>query len=214
MFFKSKQKEIEDLIGKYCQEVRELLDLFQATMRDYLREQDLDKLRENSTDIHKLESQADDVRREVELMMYEKALFPESRGDVMALLEGADRVPNQAEGAVRTILTQHISVPETFTERVMTLVESSAKAGYAMLDAVAGLFNHAAATRNLLGKIDELESEVDRLQNSLIEDIFDSDIDGFDKMQLREMVDRLARPSDRAENVADHIAVILAKRDI
>ena len=96
----------------------------------------------------------------------------------------------------------------------MTLVESSAKAGYAMLDAVAGLFNHAAATRNLLGKIDELESEVDRLQNSLIEEIFDSDIDGFDKMQLREMVDRLARPSDRAENVADHIAVILAKRDI
>jgi predicted phosphate transport protein (TIGR00153 family) len=214
MFFKSKQKEIEDLIGKYCQEVRELLDLFQTTMRDYLRGQDLEELRAKSTDIHTLESQADDVRREVEMMMYEKALFPESRGDVMALLEGVDRVPNQAEGAVRTILTQHIGVPETFADRVMTLVETSAKAGYTMLNAVGGMFEHAAATRNLLGKIDELESEVDGMQNSLIEDIFDADIGGFDKMQLREMVDRLARPSDRAENVADHIAVILAKRDI
>jgi predicted phosphate transport protein (TIGR00153 family) len=147
-------------------------------------------------------------------MMYEKALFPESRGDILALLEGADRVPNQAEGAVRMILTQHVRIPEELASNVLSLVETSTKAGYAMLDSVRGLFRHAAATRNTLGKIDELESEVDRDQNALIEDIFNSDLDGFEKLQLRDMVDRLARPSDRAENVADHIAVILAKRDL
>jgi hypothetical protein len=214
MFFKSKQREIEDLIANYCDVVRTLLELFHETIDNYLTEQDLDALRERSDEIHKHESKADDVRREVELMMYEKALFPESRGDILALLEGADRVPNQAEGAVRTIVMQHITVPEQFVADLRSMVEVSVKAGHVMLDAVEGLFSHAASTRELLGRIDELESEVDRGQNELIERIFDADIDGFDKLQLREMVDRLARPSDRAENVADHLAVILAKRDI
>ncbi len=214
MFFASKQKQIESQINAYCDAVHDCLELFEETLRTYCNDGDIETLREQAVEIHKLESQADDLRREVELMMYEKALFPESRGDVLALLEGADRVPNQAEGAVRMILTQHVRIPEELAGKVLALVETSTKAGYAMLDSVRGLFQHAAATRNMLGKIDELESEVDRGQNALIEDVFNSDLDGFEKLQLRDMVDRLARPSDRAENVADHIAVILAKRDI
>jgi hypothetical protein len=214
MFFASKQKQIESQISTYCDAVGDCLELFEQTLRTYCHDGDIEALREQAVKIHKLESQADDLRREVELMMYEKALFPESRGDILALLEGADRVPNQAEGAVRMILTQHVRIPEELASNVLSLVETSTKAGYAMLDSVRGLFRHAAATRNTLGKIDELESEVDRDRNALIEDIFNSDLDGFEKLQLRDMVDRLARPSDRAENVADHIAVILAKRDL
>lgn len=214
MFFASKQKQIESQIEAYCDAVRECLDLFETTLSEYCESGDREALRRQSDGIHRLESKADDLRREVELLMYERALFPESRGDILALLEGADRVPNQAEGAVRMILQQHIRIPEPFCAAVITLTEATVKAGYTMLDAIDGLFNHAAATRGTLGKIDELESEVDRLQNTLIEEIFDADIAGVDKLQLRDMVDRLARPSDRAENVADHIAVILAKRDI
>ncbi|MBN2445979.1 MAG: DUF47 family protein [Phycisphaerae bacterium] len=217
MIFSSKQKDIEKLIHTYCDVVRECLQLFEATLCHYCDSGDRERLREHSAAIHKLESKADDVRREVELMMYEKALFPESRGDILALLEGADRVPNQAEGAIRMILTQHVRIPEAFAPAVLSLVETSARAGYEMLDAICGLFSHAAATRNTLGKIDELESEVDRAQNRLIEQIFDTDeadLGGFGKLQLRDAVNHLARPSDRAENVADHIAVILAKRDI
>ena len=46
------------------------------------------------------------MRREIEVMMYSKALFPESRGDILTLLETIDRVPNQAEAVVRMLLNQ------------------------------------------------------------------------------------------------------------
>ena len=44
--------------------------------------------------------------------MYSKALFPESRGDILGLLEAMDKVPNQAEKALLVMLTQYIVLEE------------------------------------------------------------------------------------------------------
>ena len=59
---------------------------------------------------------------------------------------------------------------------------------------------------------DELESEADHIESELKERIFASDLEGLDKILLRDLVGRFANICDRAEDVADRVRIIVAKR--
>jgi predicted phosphate transport protein (TIGR00153 family) len=83
-----------------------------------------------------------------------------------------------------------------------------------MIDGVSRLFTDFTNATVAVGKIDELESEADLAENMLIEHIFSSDMDGFNKILLRDLVQHIAAISDRAENVGDRIRLIVAKRSI
>jgi hypothetical protein len=146
--------------------------------------------------------------------MYTKAIFPESRGDILRLLETMDRVPNQAESVLRMIQNQHINIPHGYAKRILQLTNISCRAAEAMRTSAEKLFSDYTTATVAIGNIDELESEADGIEADLIEEIFSSDIDGFDKIMLRDLVQRIAQISDRAENVGDHIRVIVAKRSI
>ena len=163
-------------------------------------------------ELHKAESMADDIRREIEVMMYIKALFPESRGDILGLLETMDRIPNAMESSVRMVLNQHIYIPEDIRAKLLQLIDVSGSCVEAMLDGAGKLFTDFTGTTVAIGKVDEIESQADRIEYSLIEQIFSSEIDGYDKIMLKDLIKHIAEVSDRTENVADRIRIITAKR--
>ncbi|MHC4636101.1 MAG: TIGR00153 family protein [Planctomycetota bacterium] len=212
MFFLTRQKRIESLLKEYNQKVSNCLEIFVDAFTAYIQDPDRKLLEQNYTKIHKAESQADDIRRDVEVMMYSKALFPESRGDILGLLETMDKVPNQAEAAVQMLLGQHVSIPEIYRGQFIQLVGICHRCVNAMLDGAAKLFSDFTTATVLVGKIDELESEADHVEQAIIEQVFSSDIDGFEKLQIRDIVKQAASISDRAENVGDRIRIIAAKR--
>lgn len=88
--------------------------------------------------------------------MYSKALFPESRGDILGLLESMDRVPNQAESSLRSIFTQHLTIPENFTPKLLQIAELCRQCVTAMLDSSEKLFTNLTNATVMVGKIDEL----------------------------------------------------------
>ncbi len=147
-------------------------------------------------------------------MMYTKALFPESRGDILGLLETMDKVPNEAEAAARMLLNQHIQIPQWLRPGVLQLVEVCCRCVDALVDGVNKLFVEYTSATVLVGKVEELESEADHIESSLIERIFSSDMDGTEKILLRDLIQHIAEVSDRAENVADRIRIMVAKRRI
>jgi predicted phosphate transport protein (TIGR00153 family) len=214
MIFVSKQKKIESSLGEYRDKVATCLEIFEKSFLQYLDDPDKDVLEKNGVEIHKAESLADDIRREVEVMMYSKALFPESRGDILALLESTDRVPNQAEATLHMISNQRISIPKQFHPQIIEMISLCMRCGKAMLDASEKLFSDFTIATIMIGKIDELESEADHLEESIIKQIFSSDMDGFEKIMLRDTVKQIAAISDRAENVGDKIRIIVAKRRV
>ncbi|MFH1614422.1 MAG: DUF47 family protein [Planctomycetota bacterium] len=212
MLFENKQKKIEALLSQYHQKVLRCLDLFHDAIEQYCRDQDRNTLRSNFLQVHRAESTADDIRREIEVMMYSKALFPESRGDILGLLETMDKIPNQTESAVRVILNQHIHIPADMTGRIIELGELCRKCVVATIESAEKLFNDFTNAAVAIGKIDELESAVDAIEENLIQQIFASNMDGFQKIMLRDMVKHIADISDCAENVGDRIRIIVAKR--
>ena len=212
MFFVTKQKKIESQLAQYRQTVADCLDAFNSAIKQHCQAADKGALQSAFDKVYHIESQADDIRREIETLMYSKSLFPESRGDILGLLETMDRVPNQAESAIRTMLTQHIAIPEDFAPKVLQMAELCCQCVGAMLDSVEKLFTNLTNAAVIVGRIDELESHVDYVESELIEEIFASQMDGFDKILLRDLVKSIAQTSDRAENVGDRIRIIAAKR--
>ena len=92
-FFFKKQLQIESLIYDYLDNLKMTEQHFSEALNICLKNgvcSDFDFLTEQT---HKFESKADDIREEIKALMYGKALIPESRGDIMGLLESIDKIP-------------------------------------------------------------------------------------------------------------------------
>lgn len=214
MVFGGRQKKVEEQIRRYCETVLKCVEAFQRAVHKHSRQPDPDDIGRSFQEVHKAESLADDIRRDVEVLMYSKALFPESRGDILGLLETMDRVPNHAEACVQRIYVEHIAVPEPYGEDIRKLADVCVRCVKAMVDSVQKVFSDYTGATVAVGKIDELETEADHIESALIERMFTSDMEGVQKLLLRDLVRHIAGICDRAENVGDRIRIIVAKRGI
>jgi len=86
-FLWKKKRLIIDKIKTYLEQVDTCRDLFHKSMKELIISKSNKEDEESVQLVHKAESRADDIRREIELDLYQKALIPESRGDVLGLLE-------------------------------------------------------------------------------------------------------------------------------
>ncbi len=212
MPFISKQKKIQLQISDYFKSVLECMEIFHQAVKHYCKQPDREAARAAFDEVHKAESKADDIRGEIEVMMYSKSLFPESRGDILGLLETMDKVPNQAESAVRMIWNQHVVIPDAFSLHILQLIDVCCRTVDAMVEAAEKLFSDFTNAAIAVGRIDELESEADRIEESLIEKLFSEPGDGIRTIIFRDFIKSVVQISDRAENVGDRIRLIVAKR--
>jgi len=212
MIFKNRQKQVTDGIRRYLDKARECVSGFDRSFKAYCESGDLEELRKAVKTVHAAESEADDIRREIEDMMYSHALFPESRGDILGLLETLDHVPNQSESVIRDVLNQYISVPQDLRPRLFDLVDVSMRAVDAVFEATDRVFTRYQEAAEMIGKIDQLESEADGVEAQCLQRIFSSDLRGMDKILLRDLVRAVGAIADRSEDVGDRIRIMVAKR--
>ena len=210
----SKQKEVQARISEYNQTVAECMVAFRATLARCSDDFDRDVLRRDYESVHAAEGRADDIRRSLVDMMYTQALFPESRGDILGLIEAMDKVPNHTEESVRMILNQHIELPQGLCSRLLRLVEVSCESVRTMIEGVDQLFGSFLEASVTVGKIDKLESEADAIEAELTDSIFSGGHSDLQKILLRDLVEHIAGIADRAENVGDRIRLIVAKRSV
>jgi predicted phosphate transport protein (TIGR00153 family) len=83
-----------------------------------------------------------------------------------------------------------------------------------VLESAEKLFTDFTNAAVAVGKIDELESEGDRIEASLIEKVFAEKVDSISTIVFRDFIKCIVQISDRAENVGDKIRIIVAKRAI
>ncbi|MCJ7775597.1 MAG: DUF47 family protein, partial [Desulfobulbaceae bacterium] len=105
-FFFKKQRQIESLLYDYLDNLKMTERHFSEALNTCLKKgvcSDFDFLTKQT---HKFESKADDIREEIKALMYGKALIPESRGDIMGLLESIDEIPRILELILYMIKTQ------------------------------------------------------------------------------------------------------------
>ncbi len=206
-----REEKIIEKIEAFLDQIDTCRDLFVVTMA-LLVERPGDVTEDQIADIHRAEARADDLRRDIELQLYEKALIPESRGDVLGLIESADVIPDAFEDIVSDMHVQHLSVPEEFRQQFLELVRVNVEAYNVMRDAIRAFFYHRRDSLENLSRIDEQESQSDQIQRELIRAIFGTGMDTGDKILLRDLVNGIGAISDGAEKCADRLTLAVIKR--
>lgn len=212
--FWKREKEVRKLIQEYFEVADRALSEFEGAMRCYLSAGSCEEFREADIRVHEAESLADDLRNRIEKEMYSRSLLPESRGDILGLLENFDRMPNLAETVTFMIDTQQIPVGEEYQEDFTKLLECNMEAYRLVRETVDRLFTDPDSVGEAVKPVDEKESESDQLERDLIIRIFRSDMDRSDMILMRELVSRLGDISDSAERVARRLEIVSLKRRI
>ena len=208
-----KEQSIIDKIEGYLYQVDTCRNHFRKCIEKLLLEPDNDENQIIVEEVHRSESKADDLRRDIELQLYQRALIPESRGDVLGLLETMDAIPGMFQSLCYQFLLERIVIPEQFRERYLHLVEVNIKSYDLVRQAVLGLF-YKKEVKELTDLVDTVESDSDRIERDLIRDIFSGKLDKADKILLKEIVINTGDISDLAEKVKDRLNLAIVKRRI
>lgn len=209
-----KEQSIMDKLNKYIEHIDSCFLLFHTLMEIVFSKKDRKTIKDAAQAVHQAESMADDVRREIEYDLYNKALIPESRGDVLGLLETLDKVPNKLEALSFQISLEFVPFPRQHKNDFFLMIDKSGDCWKVMKRCLHGLFYSREVIEDL-DLIDALESECDVIGRNMVEQIFQDDsLDKADKLQLRDVINHLGDVTDRIQSASDRLTIALMKRKV
>jgi predicted phosphate transport protein (TIGR00153 family) len=206
------EKRLQELLGRYLEQVDASLKSLESVFPTCLDGTSPLLQQDVANPVHKKESIADDIRRELEHELLSGKLLPGSRSEVLEIIEAVDSVPNAAEEVVDTFSIQALRVPPELHEGMQELLRESVRTCDVMRSAVWLLFEDLHRIQELAQEVDARESHVDKLERHLVQRVFRLDIELAAKLQLRDLVRGIASLADRAENVTDRVQWLALKR--
>ena len=209
----SKTKILTSQIDEFLDAVSEGALVFRAGIADYVGGQG-ERFARRYEEIHALENKADDLRRDIEHHLYAHSLIPESRGDVLGLLETMDDVIDTAKNTLELFLVEQPELLPGLAAEWNELAETATQTAEAVVLAARAFFRDPAAVSDHLHKVYHFEKEGDRLAMELKRKIFQSDLELAHKIHLRYFTLHIDMVSDAAEDVADRITIYAIKRTV
>jgi predicted phosphate transport protein (TIGR00153 family) len=206
-------RHLERQIDEYLDLVVQGGLVFKQGMRYYLAGRH-DEFEERLARLDRIESKADELRRGVENELYTHTLIPESRGDVLGLLESSDKVLNQAAFNLKEYSIERPTIPESLRPLFLELVDAAIAAQEAMVLAVRAYFRNPAAVRDHVTKTLFNETESDRAGERFRREVFAMDLELSHKSQMRHFALRVDSVADLAEDVCDRLAIAVIKRSL
>jgi uncharacterized protein len=211
--FKKKSK-VGEMIDNYLNQAVECMDNFIEAVNIYFEKGLSREFNEAIEKTHISESLADDLRRELEMSLYERSLIPESRGDMLGLVESTDEVLNKAQSVLYQIETEFLEIPVFLKDDFLALVDINVKAFKTVVEGFRVLFTDIKKVKGIANEIDKKESLSDRYERGMIRKIFSSDIEMCNKLLIKEVVIETGNISDFAQVVSDRLTIVSAKRVI
>lgn len=214
-FLFKKEHQVERLIYAYLDNIKLSQESFANALREcFLHGEKCENFDFFLQQTHKYESKADDVRQEINDLMYGKALVPDSRGDIMGLLAAMDVIPHLFENILYMIQTQRLHLPDTLKVDLQALLDLCLETSDLLYRQTEALFKKTGHVRELLKTIDTNESHCDHYERALITKLFDSGIDPFLKLQFKDLIVEIGEIANQADRVSKRINIISMKRRV
>jgi predicted phosphate transport protein (TIGR00153 family) len=163
---------------------------------------------------HKFESEADELRDEINELMYSRALIPESREDIMTLIERVDEIPRSLERILSMISTQKIALPEFLVPDIHEIMRISMKSCELMAKQIDVMIKKKEGIRAFMSTIDQNENHCDHIEQRIIVKLFESDLKPFYKLQFKDLVAVLGEISDQVDRVSKRVNIMTMKRRV
>ncbi|MEE6208012.1 MAG: DUF47 family protein [Alphaproteobacteria bacterium] len=210
----SATRDLEQKIDEMHDKVIECSMYFKEAFDTFIKEKRSQNYRRISKKIKNIESQADDLRRDIESGLYIHNLIPDLRADVLQMVENIDKVINEFDEVAHKFYIEQPDIPEKFQPKFKNLVKQVSECAENMAIASRAFFRDFATVRDYSKKVYFLEHESDKTWASLKQDVFDSDMELAHKIQLNTLVGDVADIADRAEDCIDAVLIFTIKRDI
>ena len=211
----NRAKSIEGNIDKYLENILKSSLIFEQGLKEYFdgRQEDFEK---RTVEIQKLESESDEIRRDIKYKLYKELLIPDARGDVLGLLETMDNVIDTAEMVmIRFSIEKPIVWPE-LKDDFIELTVASTKCVAELVSAARAFFREITKVADCLVKVHFWEHEADKIEERIMRKAFEGDfIDRLSlKVHMRYFAERISLLADEAEDVADRLDIYTIKRSI
>jgi uncharacterized protein len=209
-----KTKKLEMQTDQFLDKVSEAGLTFLVGVKAYLND-DKEEFEHQIEKMRILENDADFLRKKIEIQLYTDTLIPESRGDVLALLETTDDVVDIIKYTLVEFSVQVPNIPKEFHEQFLKLSDHVIQAVEEMVSAMRSFLRDPLGVRNYLHKVYHHEKEADHLAEKLKRGIFASEsLDLSEKIHLRYFALHVDMIADYSENVADRLSIYTIKRSI
>lgn len=190
----------------------ELLEL-RKLIEKYLSHQ-IDDVEQLAEKVRYYEHQADIARREAETLMYSGAFLPNFRGDLLGIIESADKVGNKGEYIADILELECPVIPELLNSQILKLFDLCVETYEALKISIKDLFEDLEKIEEHVLIVEQKEHEADGVERCLIKQIYKMDISNGHKFQLKELVRSIADIADRAEDCSDRVEIVSLKRRV
>ena len=210
MYLFKKTDELIKKIDQFTDLTREASLHFQKALSFYL-EGRLPEFEERILVITRVESDADFLKKDIEGKLYVQTLIPESRGDVLQILETMDRITNNVKDIVKSFSIERPETPDNIAVGMKELSMTVDKAIESLIFLVRAYFSNPAGLMDKLHMVKFYEREADVLSEKIKRDIFALDVYLSNKLQLKYFVSSIDSLADVALNIADQINIAASK---
>ena len=209
----SKTKALEAQTEEFCDKVSEGSLAFRIGLSAYFAG-DREAFTEKQQHVSEIESRADELRRDIQRRLYVETLLPESRGDVLELLENSDEILNACESAMWQFLIEKPDFNEEVSGELTKLVDTVVSSVDALVSALRAFFRGEPSISDHMHKVIFYETEADKINHHVLALVFEGESDLSYKNQVRHFVLHIDSIADIAEDVADRLAIFALKRAI
>ncbi len=207
-----KTKEIENKIEEFLDLIARSSVEFKQAMTYYI-DGEIEEFEKRAQIVDNMETETDKLRREIENRLYMETLIPESRGDVLALLETSDDVLNVMADTIVDFSVERPFVCDEMKKDFRELLDVAMNAVDAMVMTIRSYFRNIALVRDYANKVRIYENESDKIGEKIKRTIFSRDIDLAQKIHIRNFIHKIEEVADKAEDVTDRVSIYAIKRE-
>ena len=203
-------RQFDDFLDK----VSEAGLLFKTGVDAYLSD-NMESFEKKIEDIVETEHDGDALRRDLEETLYVQTLIPESRGDVLELLENMDALLDRFKGSLWHFNIERPQLFKEFDDDFIELTSIVVEAVEAIVRSSRAFFKNVSTVADHLHKVPYWESQSDKIASKLQQTIFRREsLSLSEKLQLRDFVRHIDKIADRAEDVSDKLRIYVIKRSL
>ena len=214
-FFTSKAKALQLDMDQFFGLIDEGAMIFEEGFLKYV-DGNLELYNQKVEQLDRVEHEADVLRREIKHRLYAEMLIPDSRGDVLALLETLDNVLDCTKHVANSISIEQPIMWDFLKDEFKEITRTSIKSVLELTLAVRAFFREIYRVSEHLDKVHFWESETDKIEDRIKRKAFEAkEITEFSKrVHMRYFAERISKIADEAEEVAERLAVFTIKRSM
>jgi len=215
MFSKASGKKVYAVIMDQLKEIEKTLVEFESFLTAVTaKDTPVGTLKALAKNVDLAEDAADEY---LSKMIYSLGgtFLPSTKEDLISIATSCDKIANRCESAAKMIVLQKFVFPDDFSKEIDEICKITRKQFDVLTECIGMLFSNFGdllADHSILDKIHTYEHQVDVIEDSLKERVFELDIELAYKTQAARMISEIADIADIIEDVSDKIQIILITR--